>query len=269
MAFADIGELETLQCRFAKGVATIALNRPDSLNAITAEVHRDLNAALDVLEADSTVRCLLLTGMGRGFCSGQDLTEKIASGPDGRPDLATLVVEKFNPLTARLDELPVPTVAAVNGIAAGAGASLALICDIVLAAESASFVKAFCRIALVPDSGGTWVLPRLVGRQRALAMMMTGEEIDAMTARDWGMVWAVYPDATFAADAHDFAARLAAGPTATYAHIKHATRKAWDNDLGAQLQLEAELQAECGRLDDFAEGIAAFAAKRAPVFRGK
>ncbi|MEZ5878727.1 MAG: enoyl-CoA hydratase-related protein, partial [Tepidamorphaceae bacterium] len=191
MAFADLGKLETLLCSFSDGVATIALDRPDKLNAICRQMHADFRTALDALEADSSVRCLVLTGEGRAFCSGQDLTENLASEADGKPDLGQALDRDYNPLVKRLTALNIPVIASVNGVAAGAGANLALICDIILASESAVFVEAFCRISLIPDAGGTWVLPRLVGRQRALAMMMTGDAIDARTAKDWGMVWAV------------------------------------------------------------------------------
>lgn len=269
MAFADLGRLETLSCRQADGVATVALDREAKLNAICADMHRDLRTLLDQVENDPSVRCLVLTGTGRAFCSGQDLGEDLPRGSDGRSDLATALERDYNPLIARLAGLDIPTVAAVNGIAAGAGANLALVCDILLAAESASFVEAFCRIALVPDCGGTWVLPRLVGRQRALAMMLTGEAVDAQTARDWGMVWKVFPDAAFRDEVQAFAARLARGPTAAFAMTKRAVDAAWDNTLAYQLALERDLQAECGRADDFLEGVAAFAQKRAAVFRGR
>ncbi|MCC0017323.1 MAG: enoyl-CoA hydratase/isomerase family protein [Rhodobiaceae bacterium] len=269
MAFADLGRLGTLACSHADGVATVALAREEKLNAICADMHRDFRTVLDQLETDPAVRCLVLTGTGRAFCSGQDLTENLPVASDGRPDLATALDRDYNPLVARLAALQIPTIAAVNGIAAGAGANLALVCDIVLAAQGASFVEAFCRIALVPDCGGTWLLPRLVGRQRALAMMLTGEPVDAETARDWGMVWKVLPGENFRDDVQSFAARLARGPTASFAMTKRAVDAAWDNTLEEQLALERNLQAECGRADDFREGVAAFVEKRPALFRGR
>ena len=269
MAFADLGGLETLSCSFAEGVATIALNRPDKLNAVCRQMHADFRTALDALETDANVRCLVLRGEGRAFCSGQDLTEDLSTEADGKPDLGEALDRDYNPLVERLTALRIPVIAAVNGVAAGAGANLALVCDIVLAGESALFVEAFCRISLIPDAGGTWVLPRLVGRQRALAMMMTGEPVDAKTAKDWGMVWAVYPDADLVAETQAFAARLASGPTAAFTRMKQAVESAWDNTLPQQLAVERDLQAECGKLDDFIEGVTAFGEKRAAKFRGK
>ncbi|MFN0262952.1 enoyl-CoA hydratase-related protein [Tepidamorphus sp. 3E244] len=267
--FDNLDGLQTLDCSFAEGVATVALNRPERLNAISKQMHADLRTVLDAVENDHAVRCLVLTGKGRAFCSGQDLTEGLPLGPDGEPDLATALDEDYNPFVRRLTQLKIPTVAALNGIAAGAGANLALVCDIVLAAQSASIVEAFRRIALIPDAGGTWLLPRIVGRSRALAMMMTGEGIDAETAMDWGLVWKVYADASFASDVQAFAAELAAGPTATFAMMKQAVDASWHNDLSAQLDVERDLQAVCGGQADFAEGVAAFAGKRPAKFTGK
>lgn len=260
--FADT--YETLSVSFADGVATIALNRPDTLNAINRQIHADLRACLDIIETERAVRCLVLTGEGRAFCSGQDLTEDL--GSTTVPDLAPALDEDYNPLMRRLTALPIPTIASVNGIAAGAGANLALACDIVLAARSAIFVEAFCRIALIPDVGGTWMLPRIVGRQRALAMMLTGDPVDAETARDWGMVWAVHDDEALGAETAKLAARLAAGPANAYRLTKKSVALAFDQGFSDQLDTERDLQAEAGRHPDFQEGISAFKDKRSPRF---
>ncbi|MEM8877487.1 MAG: enoyl-CoA hydratase-related protein, partial [Pseudomonadota bacterium] len=205
--------LDTLNVTYAEGVATITLDRPDKMNAINRQVHADLRSCLDRIETDPAIRCMVLTGTGRAFCSGQDLTEELDPGAGGVPDLAPALDQDYNPLIRRLTELPKPVIAAVNGTAAGAGANLALACDIVLAARSAVFIEAFCRIALVPDVGGTWMLPRIVGRQRALAMMLTGDPVDAETAKAWGMVWSVHDDDALADAAGTLATKLAKGPT--------------------------------------------------------
>lgn len=260
--------LETLNVTYADGVATIALNRPDKMNAINRQVHADLRHCLDRIENDAAVRCMVLTGTGRAFCSGQDLTEDLEPGGAGVPDLATVLDRDYNPLIRRLTALPKPVIAAVNGTAAGAGANLALACDIVLAARSAVFIEAFCRIALVPDVGGTWMLPRIVGRQRALAMMLTGEPVDADTARAWGMVWAVHDDDALADAAGALAAKLAKGPTTALGLTKKAVALAATQDLAAQLDTERDLQQQAGRHPDFAEGIAAFFDKRPANFTG-
>jgi 2-(1,2-epoxy-1,2-dihydrophenyl)acetyl-CoA isomerase len=260
--------LETLIATYDRGVATLMLNRPDRMNAVNRQMHADLRTCLDRIETDAFVRCVVVTGTGRAFCSGQDLTEELDPGPHGVPDLAPALDRDYNPLIRRLTALPKPVIAAVNGTAAGAGANLALACDIVLAARSAVFIEAFCRIGLVPDVGGTWMLPRIVGRQRALAMMLTGDPVDATTAKDWGMVWSVLEDEALTDAASVLAQRLAHGPTTALGLTKKAVTLSADQDLSSHLDTERDLQQEAGRHPDFAEGITAFLQKRPPEFTG-
>ncbi len=251
------------------GVATLALNRPDRLNSFTSEMHEELRAALGRSEAAPDVRCLLLTGRGRGFCAGQDLSDRaVAPGADA-PDLGASLEQNYNPLVRRLRTLPKPVVCAVNGVAAGAGANLALACDIVIAARSAKFIQPFCRLGLVPDSGGTWILPRLVGRARATALAMLGDAVSAEQAAAWGMIWQVVDDQDLAATAQALAAQLATQPTLGLGLIKQALDASAANSFAAQLDLERDLQRTAGRSDDYREGVSAFLGKRAPRFTGK
>src|SRR5437016_6950710 len=247
------------------GWRQITLNRPERLNALTVEMAAALSAALDEAEADDSCRALLLTGAGRGFCAGQDLTE-IA---DARPAEIGELLENYNPLILKLRALPIPVVCAVNGVAAGAGANLALACDIVLAARSASFVEAFARIGLIPDCGGTWFLPRLVGMARARALAMLAEPLPAATAAEWGMIWRVVADDRLMEEAHALAARLAGQATLGLALTKRALDAAEANDLDNQLELERDLQEEAGASPDHAEGVRAFLEKRPAVFTGR
>jgi len=246
------------------GYRVITLNRPERLNALTVEMAAALIEALEAAEKDRKCRALLLTGAGRGFCAGQDLTA-IA---DAEPAEIGELLEQYNPLILKLRALPIPVVCAVNGVAAGAGANLALACDIVLAAKSASFVQAFAKIGLVPDCGGTWFLPRLVGEARARALSMLADPLPAETAAEWGMIWRAVPDAELMAEAEAVAARLAAGPTAALGLIKQAFEESAVNELEDQLDLEAELQEEAAENPDYAEGLRAFLAKRPPNFTG-
>jgi 2-(1,2-epoxy-1,2-dihydrophenyl)acetyl-CoA isomerase len=245
------------------GYRQITLNRPDRLNALTVEMGSALQAALEEAEADETCRALLLTGAGRGFCAGQDLSALAAD-----TDLAKLL-DHYDPVIRKLRNLRLPVVCAVNGVAAGAGANLALACDIVIAARSASFVQAFARIGLIPDCGGTWFLPRLVGSARARGLAMLAEPIAAATAADWGMIWQAVDDDKLMDEAHRLTARLAAQATQAMALIKRALDAAQENDLDRQLDLEATLQAEAGQTPDFSEGVRAFLEKRPPVFTGR
>lgn len=258
--------------RGADGVATLTLNRPDKLNSLTAGMHAELAAALAELAADDEVRCLLLTGAGRAFCTGQDLGERAAAVADdaaGPPDLGESLAQRYNPLVRTLTGMAKPAVCAVNGVAAGAGANLALACDIVLAARSAKFIQAFCRVGLIPDTGGTWILPRQVGLARAKGLALLGDELPAETAADWGLIWACVDDEALMDEAHGIAARLAAGPTRGLALTKRALNAAPGNDLDSQLELERELQREAGASADYREGVRAFLAKRKPAFRGR
>jgi 2-(1,2-epoxy-1,2-dihydrophenyl)acetyl-CoA isomerase len=252
-----------------EGVTTLVLSRPERLNAITAAMHADLRDALAEAAADDGVRVVVLTGEGRAFSSGQDLTEDLPRGADGRVDLGPPLERDYNPLIRTLTTFPKVTVAALNGPAVGAAANIALACDLVVAARSATLHQAFARIGLVPDAGGTWWLPRLVGPKRALALMLLAEPVAAEEARAMGLVSHVFPDESFAQAVADLALRLATGPALAYRLIKRAAAASLDNDLQAQLALEAALQREAGRSDDFAEGIAAFLQKRPPAFKGQ
>jgi 2-(1,2-epoxy-1,2-dihydrophenyl)acetyl-CoA isomerase len=246
------------------GYRVVTLNRPERLNALTVEMAGALMEALEAADKDRECRAVLLTGAGRGFCAGQDLTE-IA---DARPPEIGELLENYNPLVLKLRGLPIPVVCAVNGVAAGAGANLALACDIVLAARSASFVQAFAKIGLVPDCGGTWLLPRLIGEARARALSMLADPVPAETAAEWGMIWRAVADEQLMPEAEALAARLAAGPTAALGLIKQALDESAINELEDQLDLEAELQEEAAESPDYAEGLRAFLAKRPPSFTG-
>src|SRR5438046_790073 len=244
------------------GYRRITLNRPERLNALTVEMAAALAAALDDAVADKTCRAILLTGAGRGFCAGQDLTEIIGASP---ADLDRLLAH-YHPLVLRLRASPIPIVCAVNGVAAGAGANLALACDIVLAARSASFVQAFARIGLIPDCGGTWFLPRLIGNARARALAMLAEPLPAATAAEWGLIWRMVEDDRLMDEAQALAARLASQASTALALTKRALDASGSNTLDRQLDLEGEWQLEAGSSPDHAEGVRGFLDKRAPVF---
>ncbi|HEB96249.1 MAG TPA: 2-(1,2-epoxy-1,2-dihydrophenyl)acetyl-CoA isomerase [Sedimenticola thiotaurini] len=251
------------------GVATVTLNRPASLNSFTSGMHQELRHALDGVAADPAIRCLLLTGAGRGFCAGQDLNDRAVAPGDEPPDLAASIDRYYNPLIRTLTTLEKPVVCAVNGVAAGAGANIALACDIVLAARSASFIQGFSGIGLLPDSGGTWMLPRLVGRARAMALAMLNTRVPAEKAEQWGMIWRAIDDDRLLPEARTLADHLATRPTLGLALTKQAINRAGANSLEQQLALESELQAIAGRSHDYREGVAAFIAKREPDFHGE
>lgn len=259
---------ESVLLRRSDGVATVVLNRPDKLNAFDKAMHARMGSVLDEVRADASIRALLLTGAGRAFCAGQDLADPDVLPGDTPPDLGP-TVELFNAAIRALRALEVPVVAAVNGIAAGAGANLAFACDIVLAARSARFVQAFSKIGLVPDSGGTWFLPRLVGHARATALAMLGDAVGAEQAAEWGMIWRAVDDAELMPEAEKMARHLAAQPTRGLALIKKALQVSSTNDLDRQLDLERDLQREAGRSADYREGVEAFLAKRPPKFTGR
>lgn len=251
------------------GVATITLNRPDKLNAFTAEMHGELREAVARAADDVAVRALLITGAGRGFCAGQDLADRKLNPGDGPRDLGATIDTYYNPLVRSLRALAKPIVCAVNGVAAGAGANVALACDIVLAGRSASFLQAFARIGLVPDSGGTYFLPRLVGSARAMALALLAEPVSAERAAEIGLIWQCVDDAKLMPEASAMARRLATQPTKSLGLIKQALNASFGNDLDRQLDLERDLQRSAGRSEDYREGVAAFLEKRKPDFKGR
>jgi 2-(1,2-epoxy-1,2-dihydrophenyl)acetyl-CoA isomerase len=254
---------ETITVTEAGGVATITLNRAEVMNALSSRLRGELLAAIRA--ASVSARCIVLTGAGRAFCSGQDLQDAMALG---QTDLGRILAEEYEPLLNAIYDCPVPTIAAVNGAAAGAGANLALACDVVIACESASFIQAFTRIGLIPDAGGTYWLPRQVGMARAMGAALFAEKISARKAVEWGMIWEAVPDEAFAAHVAARAGALAAGPTVAYRLVKEALRASPANGLEAQLALEAKLQSEAGATVDFREGVAAFLEKRPARFTG-
>lgn len=250
------------------GVARLTLNRPDRLNSFNAAMHDEVAEALTAAEHPD-VRVLLVTGAGRGFCAGQDLSDR-AVAPGGKVvDLGDSVERYYAPLVRRLATMEKPVICAVNGVAAGAGANIALACDIVIAARSARFIQSFANIGLIPDSGGTWVLPRLVGQARALGLALTGEPLTADKAEAWGLIWKCVDDTALAAEADALAARFAAGPTRGLAATKHAIRASWLNSLDDELTIERDLMRELGGSADYHEGVAAFMAKRPARFTGR
>lgn len=252
-----------------QGVMTITLNRPDRLNSFNDLMHQQLAACLTQAERDDNVRCLLITGAGRGFCAGQDLNDRNVDPSGPAPDLGLSVERFYNPLVRRLAALPKPVIAAVNGVAAGAGATLALGCDIVLATRSANFVMAFSKLGLVPDCGGSWFLPRVAGRARAMGLALLGEKLSAEQAAQWGMIWQLVEDAELADTSRQLARHLATQPTFGLGLIKKALQVSETNGLDAQLDLERDYQRLAGRSDDYREGVSAFLAKRPPLFSGK
>jgi 2-(1,2-epoxy-1,2-dihydrophenyl)acetyl-CoA isomerase len=257
----------------AAAVRTLSLNRPAALNSFTTQMHGELMAALELAAADESVRCVVLTGAGRAFCAGQDLADPSVA-PDSSPgaapkDLGHVISTFYAPLVARLRSMPVPVVAAVNGVAAGAGANLALCCDLVVAARSASFIQAFTKIGLVPDTGGTWLLPRLVGPARALGIAMLGDKLPADEAARMGLIWQCVDDAALAGTVAALASKLAGMPTRALVATREAMAAAQHMDLDAALAQEARIQRELGNAGDYREGVESFRAKRAPVFKDR
>ncbi|MFN3666606.1 MAG: enoyl-CoA hydratase-related protein [Sediminibacterium sp.] len=248
------------------GVAYLTLNRPDKLNSFNREMALLLQSKLDECASLHEVRAVYLTGAGKGFCAGQDLAEVV--DPNG-PGMQRILSEHYNPIITRLRNMPKPVVAAVNGVAAGAGANIALACDIVVAAQSASFIQAFSKIGLIPDSGGTYTLPRLIGWQKASAIMMLGDKINANTAEKMGMIYQVFEDELFIESSKQIVTNLAQMPTKALGYIKHALNHSASNSLEEQLSLEDDYQQKAAATADFREGVAAFLEKRAPKFKGQ
>ena len=252
------------------GVCTLTLNRPAALNSFTVDMHGLLLPALEAAAADATVRVVVITGAGRGFCAGQDLNDPAMTGAGhAPPDVGNVVARYYRPLANRVRSMPVPVIAAVNGVAAGAGASLAFCCDIVIAARSASFIQAFSKIGLIPDCGGTWLLPRLVGRARAIGLAMTGDKVSAEEAAAMGMIWRCVDDPAFSSEVQALAARLARMSSKALAETRRVIDAATVMDFDAALLQEAQVQGVLGGAHDFAEGTAAFRAKRPAVFRDR
>ncbi len=260
---------QTILYEASDGIARLTLNRPDRLNSFNTVMHAEMQDALGALQRDGTARVLILTGAGRGFCAGQDLSDRVVAPGGAPPDLGPSIERGYKPLILALRRLPLPVMAAVNGVAAGAGANIALACDLVIAARSATFIQAFSKIGLVPDSGGTWMLPRLVGHARAMGLALLGEKLPAEQAAQWGLIWRCVADDQFATEIDALARQLAAAPTRGLARTKQALLEGWGRTLEQQLDVERDYQQELGHSADYAEGVAAFMEKRVPHFTGR
>ena len=262
-------DFESVKVDVTDGVATLTLNRPDRLNSFTVAMHSEVREALDAITADRSIRCLVLTGAGRGFCAGQDLSDR-AVAPDAEGvDLGASIENYYKPLLQRLRALPMPTIAAVNGVAAGAGANIPFACDVVYAAQSASFIQSFSKLGLVPDCGGTWWLPRLIGPARAMGLTLLGEKLTAIQAAEWGLIWRCVADDQLMPTVKAVALQLAAGPTRGYVRTRQAIDAAMLLPFDGALDLERDYQRELGRSADYREGVSAFIEKRTAHFTGR
>ncbi len=261
--------LNTIDFKIDQGLAILTLNRPEKLNSFNTEMFADIRSAFKQIRANSRVRCLLITGAGRGFCAGQDLGDRAVSPSGKAPNLSHSVENNYNPLVRAIAGLEMPVVCAVNGVAAGAGSSIALGCDIVFAARSASFIQSFSKIGLIPDSGGTWLLPRLAGRARAMGLALLGEKISAEQAEQWGLIWRCVDDEKLMDTAMETGYHLATQPTKGLSLIKRAMAVSSTHTLDQQLDLERDFMGIAGETQDYQEGVAAFLEKRSPSFSGK
>ena len=260
---------QTLLFEVTDGIARLTLNRPDRLNSFNVEMHREVRDVLGRLAEDRAARVLVLSGAGRGFCAGQDLGDRaVAPGGQG-VDLGESIDKYYKPLVLALRNLPLPVIAAVNGVAAGAGANIALSCDLVIATRSASFIQSFSKLGLVPDSGGTWLLPRLLGNARAMGLALLADKLSAEQAAQWGLIWRCVEDAEFKTAVDALAQQLALAPTRGLARTKQAIYESWGRSFEQQLDQERDFQRELGRSQDYAEGVAAFTEKRNPKFTGR
>jgi 2-(1,2-epoxy-1,2-dihydrophenyl)acetyl-CoA isomerase len=262
-------DYETIRFALEHGIARLTLNRPDRLNSFTVQMHLEVRNALERLGHDGTARVLIITGAGRGFCAGQDLSDRSVAPGEAAVDLGESIERYYAPLVRTLRSLPMPVIAAVNGVAAGAGANIALACDLVIASTEASFIEPFCKLGLIPDTGGTYFLPRLLGTARAMGLAMLGEKLTAQDAERWGLIWRCVEAAEFAQAVDQLAMRLAQAPTLGLARTKEAIYRSASNGFDAQLDLERDLMRELGATHDYREGVAAFLEKRTPNFLGR
>ncbi|AZC00760.1 2-(1,2-epoxy-1,2-dihydrophenyl)acetyl-CoA isomerase [Acinetobacter pittii] len=261
--------MKILLLKKKNGVGYLTFNRPKALNSFNVDMHREVAEVLNQWTKNPDVRCVVISGEGRGFCAGQDLGDRVVDPNAEAPDLGYSIETYYNPLIKTIVNMPKPVICAVNGVAAGAGANIALACDLVIAAKSANFVQAFCRLGLVPDSAGTWFLPRAVGHARAMGLALLGDKLPAETAKEWGMIWDVVEDAELKTKVTELAERLAKQPTFGLSLIKKAIHQSSNNTFDEQVLLERDLQRIAGRSEDYREGVQAFMNKREPNFKGR